>query len=195
MNELMIESQHKVLNYVMSPYAGTSYLVSDIESCLEFADRKERNRSMKEERKRIKYFFLPSLLSITKGESMPDVSQTGRGTLKRTAQLKGHFTNEELSPYKKHDPFKLNTSLWPIDGHPSFFYGTIGITGPSGEITEDNKDLLIVETSDWKQLKLHVFFGMAIPEKCMEYMKAAVSMLEAKNEKGNVFHNTLPYNV
>ena len=178
----MTEAMDRVLDYVKSPYASTSYLVSDMESCFEILDKAERNKAFAEGRRTIKNFLLPALVSVVRGESMPCVSNSGRGRLHRVAQLKGCFTKDENSPYKKHKPFKVNTSLWPIEGHPRFLYGTIGITGPSGEITEDNKDLLILETSDWKRMRFHVYPGLAVPDKFLDYALVCVSTIEEKSQ-------------
>ena len=141
---------------------------------------------LKEGRKASYYYcsgqkVLPNRLSIIVGIDCTPVSRSGRGTLAKVGQMKGNFTAVEESPYKKHKPYAVNTSIWPIDGLQRYFYGTLGITGTAGNIDSDCGDLVLFRTSNWQEVSIYVFKGLAQPAHLPEYLQQAVKYLQSLN--------------
>ena len=119
--------------------------------------------------------LLPIRLSFIDPDTSK-VSKSGRGAKARVKQMKANFTGCEESPLKQHKPYKVSTSIWEIEGHKCFFYGTLGITPEEGMPPKDNGDLLAVATSDWKELDVFVFKGMAKPNSVAS-MEGIVSIM------------------
>ncbi len=124
--------------------------------------------------------LLPNRLSIIVGIDCTPISRSGRGTLPKAGQMKGNFTAAEESPYKQYKPYAVNTSLWPVEGLQRYFYGTLGITGSAGSIDSDCGDLVLLFTSDWQEVRLSVFRGLAQPARLPEYLQQAVSFLQSQ---------------
>ena len=122
--------------------------------------------------------LLPKTLSISRAAELGRPARTGRGLLPKVGQMKAAFTRAEESPYKQFKPFKVQTSIWPTEGYRSIFYGTIGITGPSGRIEADNGDLILFATSDWRRVRVAVFSGLAEPTRLPERLAEAAAYLK-----------------
>lgn len=105
--------------------------------------------------------LLPMITSFLRGDKAPAISNTGRGSKAKFGKLSGQFSTPEVSPYKQNKPWRMQTSLWEIDDYPTWYYGTIGITGANGKIDRDNADLVILHTTDWKRVEVYILKGMA----------------------------------
>lgn len=101
--------------------------------------------------------ILPKTLSIM--EFPAEMQSFGRRN--RVRQLKGTFTNGEQSPYKQSKPYKVNTSIWKVEGFSDMYYGTLGVSGAKGRIEGNNGDLIILYTEDWELVRVFIFFGIA----------------------------------
>jgi len=105
--------------------------------------------------------ILPARIGITR-ESFASIHQTGKNHLEKlTGQMKATFRKNEISYYKKYEPFWIHSSIFEIRDFPVFVgYGDIGITNNTGK-TESTGDLLVFHSSDsWKTLSLHLFRGL-----------------------------------
>lgn len=120
--------------------------------------------------------LLPFKISFIKGDIAP-VSGTGRGALKKVAQLKATFTRPEVSPYKIAKPFKVCTSIWRVPNYQCFYYGTIGLVKAEGQPPKDNGDLVVFFTSDWQEVGVYIFKGLANPNDCAD-LQGVVSYLD-----------------
>lgn len=107
--------------------------------------------------------LLPFRICFITGEDSAPVGKSGRGARQKVAQMKAGFTIPEESPYKLAKPYKVCTSVWQVEGHKCFFYGTIGITFAEGQKPVDNGDLVIFYTSNWKAVDVFIFRGLAKP--------------------------------
>jgi hypothetical protein len=87
---------------------------------------------------------------------------------------------QECSPYKQHTPYKVQTGLWKVEGRQTLFYGTLGISNAEGFISRDNADLLLIRTSDWKELDIFIFKGLAGLNKQLDALPDAVKYVESK---------------
>lgn len=123
--------------------------------------------------------LLPKTISIIRGSDSIKVSLVGRGMLPKVGQMKAGFTMAETSPYKQYKPFKVQTSIWQVEGIRTCFYGTIGLTGRSGRIEADNGDLVLFYTTDWKRVLVVVFVGLAEPTRLPANLAEAVQFLKA----------------
>ena len=106
--------------------------------------------------------ILSNRLSITEGD-VTQVAKKGRMLAnKSVGQCLGRFTQQEQSVLKINKPFTLRTQIFRKVDFPQFFgYGSCGISGLDGKVT-DTGDLLIFYTSDSRKTFM-VFFmrGMA----------------------------------
>ena len=124
--------------------------------------------------------LLPKTISISRGADLGKVTRTGRGMLPKVGQMKACFTKAEVSAYKQHKPFKVQTSIWQAEGYRTLYYGTIGITGSSGRIEADNGDLILFSTADWKRVHVAVFVGLAEPTRLPDNLAEAAAFLKKK---------------
>ena len=152
--------------------------------CFYSSDKSERNKSAKEAIKKLaeagQYSLLPYRLTILQGDTMADVSRTGRARLPMDAQMKATFTAIEDSPYKTYAPYQVQTGLWQVLGYKSYYAGSIGVTGCSGRIDRDNSDLIVVHTTDWRRLEVYVFRGLAGTQKQLDYLPEVMDYLTTK---------------
>ncbi len=123
--------------------------------------------------------LLPKTISIAWGMPIGKVANKGRGERLRAGQMKAQFTKVEDSPYKQHKPFRVQTAIWPTENHRSVLYGTIGLTGCSGHIEEDNGDLILFCTYDRKRILVAVFIGLATDQsRRPEWLAQAVEYIK-----------------
>lgn len=171
-------------HYISSPYASSSYLSEKVVEVLQYEEASERNRALREAiRVQISSNannLLPFRISIIRGDAMASVRASGRGAKPLVAQLKAQFTMQECSPYKQHKPYKVQTGLWKVEGRQTLFYGTLGISNAEGFISRDNADLLLIRTSDWKELDIFIFKGLAGLNKQLDALPDAVKYVESK---------------
>ena len=164
MNAEYLQKMTWKAHYLLKAGTGASYYRADFVSLQEIDDAKERKLEVSRKIGQIlrsgEEMLLPIRLSIVQGNSLP-VNHSGRGTRNRMAQLKGAFTQPEQSPYKQYSPYHINTSVWQVEGFKCLFYGTIGISFPTG--IADNGDLVIFKTSDWIDITIYIFKGLAKP--------------------------------
>lgn len=126
--------------------------------------------------------LLPFRICFIQEDAAP-VANTGRGTRKKVAQMKSHFTRGEESPYKIAKPFKACTSIWQVEGTRCFFYGTLGINLQEGAKPTDNGDLVIFYTAGWREVDIYIFKGLAKPNEIAN-LQEAVAFVEAIVAKG-----------
>ena len=164
MNAEYLQKMTWKAHYLLKAGTGASYYRADFLPLAEIADTKERKNAVSGKIEKLirsgKEMLLPIRLSIVQGNDLP-VNHSGRGTRNRIAQLKGAFTLPEQSPYKQYSPYHVNTSVWQVEGFKCLYYGTIGISFPTG--IADNGDLVIFQTSDWIDITIYIFKGLAKP--------------------------------
>lgn len=167
---------------VYEAHTPNCYHNSALDQCFSILDKSERNKMVREAIMTLadegQYSLLPYRISILRGQSMLDVSRTGRARELMDAQLKGTFTQIEDSPYKTYKPFEVQTGLWKVQGYQSYYYGTIGASGINGRIDRDNSDLIIIHTSDWRHLDIFVFRGLAGVQKQLDYLPEVMAYLK-----------------
>ncbi len=105
--------------------------------------------------------LLPFRIGILQGDACRGINHSGRGCRAMDAQLKGAFTQAEISPYKQFPKYEVQTALWRVEGTRTLYYGSVGITGPNGRIDRDNGDLLILRTEDFREVNIFIFRGLA----------------------------------
>lgn len=168
--------------YVKSPYAPTAYYAKSLEGCLSIADKSERGNAIKDRVAELvtsgEEFLLPHRLGIIRGDAMPPTQRNGWGRTPRDAQLKANYTSAEVSPYKQHKPYELHTGLRKVAGEDIYYYGTIGITNPSGRINSGNGDLVIIRTRDWERLEVFVFRGFVDRGRQLDSLPEIISILK-----------------
>ena len=171
-------------HYISSPYASSSYLSEKVVEVLQYEIASERNKALHDairvQVQNNSNNLLPFRISIIRGDAMTSVRATGRGAKPLVAQLKAQFTMQECSPYKQHKPYKVQTGLWKVEGRQTLFYGTLGISNAEGFISRDNADLLLIRTSDWKELDIFIFKGLAGLNKQLDALPDAVKYVESK---------------
>lgn len=123
---------------------------------------------------------LPRLVSISVGVELSHVVRTGRGALPKVGQMKATFTRAEASPYKRYKPYKVQTSIWRVQGTCSYYYGSLGISNARGKIVGDNGDMLVLYTADWKRVEVYIFAGLAEPMRLPQHLAEAVDYLQGK---------------
>lgn len=182
MNRLFLQSVMWRGNYVLSPFTSASYYAKSLEGNFQLTNDSERRRAMKDGVRNLvesgEEWLLPHRVGILVGESMASVSGSGRSGKRMDAQLKGAFTLAEQSPYKVNKPFQVQTGLWRCEGERSIYYGSIGISGVSGKVQEDNGDLIIVRTSDWRKLEVFIFRGLAGTQKHLDFLPEVVEFVK-----------------
>lgn len=168
--------------YLRSPFTQASYYAEILERNFEIWDRATREKAMKEDVKGLAENgynqLLPYRIGILQGESCREINKSGRGSRAMDAQLKGAFTRNEVSPYKKFPKYEVQTALWRVDGYQTMYYGSIGITGQNGKIDRDNGDLLIMRTEDFNRVEIFLFRGLAGPHKHLTNLDAAISCVK-----------------
>lgn len=182
MNNKFIENSMWKGRYVLSPYTNASYYASNLERDFEVTDKTERERAIKNDVKVLvqsgEEWLLPHRLGILRGSSMASFSHSGRARKKMEAQLKGRFTQIEHSPYKQYKPFEVQSGLWQVEDSQIYYYGSVGISGPTGRVETDNADLLIVRTPDWKTIDICVFKGLAGVHKQLDHLQDVLAFLK-----------------
>lgn len=121
-------------------------------------------------------FLLPVRLSFG-GSELARIDFRGRGTRERFAQMKGSFTQQEESPYKRKKPFKVGTAVWTCRSSKNLFCGTLGITQREGAGPSDNGDLIYFKTADWDAVEVIIFKGLARPNEYADNAKAEAFLL------------------
>ena len=153
-------------HYILKSGTNASYIWAPFAQVDRIADAKARKEATAEliakNRREGWKMLLPFRLYFIQEDAAP-VAFTGRGTRKKVAQLKAHFTTCEESPYKIAKPYKVCTSVWEVPGTKCFFYGTIGINLVEGTKPIDNGDLVIFHTAGWKDVGIYIFKGLAKP--------------------------------
>lgn len=124
--------------------------------------------------------LLPKTISIVRGEGNIKVIRSGRGLLPKVGHMKAGFTKAETSPYKQFKPYRVQTSIWQVEGYRTLYYGTIGLTGITGRIEGDNGDLILFYTSDWKRVQVVVFVGLADPVRLPANLAEAVAFIKSQ---------------
>lgn len=169
-------------HYLLSPFASASYYSSKVEDVLKISSDRERKQAMHDAVRGLvesgDVNLLPYRVGIIQGCAMASVKASGRGLKPMVAQLKAKFTQQETSPYKQHKPYLLQTGLWQVEGTQSYYYGTLGINDVSGKINRDNSDLIIVRTSDWMDLEVFVFRGLAGVDKQLDCLPEVLECLK-----------------
>lgn len=172
-------------DYVLAPNTSASYYSMDVEMALYFQDDRMRRKQIKQAVlqavKNGNEHLLPYRIGILQGDSIVSVNHTGRALKPMVAQLKASFTSVEESPYKQHKPFVVQTGLWQVEGKQMYYYGTLGISNKAGKIIQDNADLIVIRTSDWKSLSVYVFRGLAGVNKQITCLPEVIAFLEESN--------------
>ena len=168
--------------YVCSPYTSSSYYATSLESNFQFPDKSTRDKAMKAGVRELveagEKWLLPHRIGILVGDKMASVSGSGRASRRMDAQMKGAFTQAETSPYKVNKPFQVQTGLWRCEGERTLFYGSMGISGASGKVEQDNGDLILVRTSDWKRVEVFIFRGLAGTQKQLDFLPEVVEFVK-----------------
>lgn len=152
-------------HYTLKSGTNASYILTPF-ARFEELDRKAKGEAIKQ--KIVDIFsgggemLLPIRICIIADDCAP-VSQSGRGTKKKVAQMKAVFTKPEESPYKIAKPYKVCTSIWQCEGYKCYFWGTIGLTKAENTKPQDNGDLVVFYTENWKEVGVYIFKGLAKP--------------------------------
>lgn len=168
--------------YLRSPYTQASYYAECLSRNFEDWDKKSRDRAMKADVKGLvaggARHLLPYRVGVLQGDACREINHSGRGCRAMDAQLKGAFTQAEISPYKQFPKYEVQTALWRVEGSQTLYYGSVGITGPKGKIDRDNGDLLILRTEDFDRLEIFIFKGLAGKQKQLDYLQDAVEFVK-----------------
>lgn len=174
-------------SYILSPFASASYYSSKVEDVLKISSDRERKQAMHDAVRGLvesgDVNLLPYRMGIIQGGAMASVKASGRGLKPLKAQLKAKFTQQEVSPYKQHKPYLVQTGLWQVEGTHSYYYGTLGVSDESGKISRDNSDLIIIWTTDWRVLDVFVFRGMAGVEKQLDCLPEVLEYLKCHGSR------------
>ena len=168
--------------YFRSPFTQASFYAECLSRNFEICAKSEREKAMKEDVKGLvsggAMQLLPYRIGILQGDACRNINQSGRGCRAMDAQLKGAFTQAEISPYKQFPKYEVQTALWRVEGSRTLFYGSVGITGPNGRIDKDNGDLLILRTEDFDRVEIFIFKGLAGTQKQLDYLPDAVEFVK-----------------
>lgn len=182
MNTRFIESSMWRGNYVLSPFTSASYYAESLEGNFQLVEDSERRKAMKESIRELvasgEVWLLPHRIGVLVGDKMASVSGSGRASRRMDAQMKGAFTQAETSPYKVNKPFQVQTGLWRVSGERSLYYGSIGVSGVTGRVEEDNGDLVLVRTTDWRRLEVFIFKGLAGTQKQLDFLPEVVEFVK-----------------
>lgn len=168
--------------FFLNPETSSSFYASEVVDSLNVNGRGAQKQAISDlleaTRKAGRELLLPYRIGVIPTINAPKINESGRGEVFSVGQLKGKFTEIQNSPYKVFPPFEVHTSLWRIEGKPLLYYGTIGITGSSGRIAQDNGDLLIARTADWKALNIFIFRGLAGRSQQLSHLQEATEYVE-----------------
>lgn len=168
--------------YMVCPGTKASFYAEALAVNFELANASERKKANQETIKKLvqsgEYWLLPHRIGVLVGTEMASSSGSGRAGKRMDAQLKGAFTVLEVSPYKQHKPFEVQTGLWRVEGERTLYYGTLGITGTEGKIIQDNGDLLLLRTTDWRRLEIFIFKGLAGLNKQLDNLPEVVEYVK-----------------
>lgn len=171
-----------MFGYRYIAHTNSCYHLASVDGCFNITDKSKRDRAVKDKIKKLveagELSLLPHRITILTGMAMAKVRNEGRAKTPMVAQLKGSFTAIEDSPYKCYKPYNVQTGLWKVDGYQSYFVGSLGTSGTNGRIERDNSDLLIVHTTDWRELDLYVFRGLAGTQKQLDYLPDVMAHLK-----------------
>lgn len=170
-------------HYILKPGTTTSFVWDRFANIDTLEDRKEKAAAttalIEDNRREGREMLLPMRVCFT-DPSIAPVAYSGRGTRSKIKQMKSYFTKIEESPYKIAKPYRVCTSVWQIDGTRCFFYGTLGITPAENLKPTDNGDLIVFYTTDWKEVQVFIFKGLAKPneeanlQQVQEYVESIV---------------------
>ena len=167
MNKELLRKLMWKAHYSLKENTNSVYLFQNfipIEGIQDKAQKKASTIQMiKQMEEEGKSLLLPLKIYFITGEDSAPVRRSGRGTRKSVTQMKSQFTIPEKSPYKMAKPYKVCTSVWEIEGHKCFFYGTIGINFTENGRPKDNGDLVLFYTPNWKEVDVFIFRGLAKP--------------------------------
>lgn len=137
MNNELLQKKHQVLMYELKPGTASSFY------------QKEGQRNL-----------LPERLGFSKN-GFVEIDKTGRTRVeKQVGQIVGNFKKNEVSPYKKHKPFSIFSTVWAFCQFPSFVgYGDIGLSNEAGN-TVSTKDLFILYSPCTEKIEVHLFPGL-----------------------------------
>ena len=180
MNNQFIEKSMYRYNYIA--HSKASFHLESIDSCFSIPDDSQRNKVVREMVKSLveggEFCLLPHRISLLRGMDMASVKNTGRALKPMDAQIKGSFTTIEDSPYKCYKPYQVQSGLWKVEGYQSYYAGSLGTSGVNGKIDQDNGDLVVVHTSNWRTLEVFVFRGLAGTQKQLDYLPEVMKYLK-----------------
>lgn len=166
MNREFLKKMMWEAHYILKPGTTTSFVLDRFAKIDTLEDRKEKAAAtsalIEDNRKEGREMLLPLRVCFT-DPSIAPVAYSGRGTRAKVKQMKSYFTKGEESPYKIAKPFRVCTSVWQIPGTRCFYYGTLGITPAKDQKPIDNGDLIVFYTSDWRDVQVFIFKGLAKP--------------------------------
>lgn len=131
---------------------------------------------------------LPNRMSIKKGMGFiqgKDSEKVKFGNSIKIGEISGKFTKKEESPLKRFYPFAVYTSLFRRIDYPRIIaYGTIGISDEHAKkIVDDNGDLIVIDTDDWKLFRILYFRGLGdIPEHIEQALTYADNYLHGNKD-------------
>ena len=173
-------------HYVLKPGTTTTFTWAPFAQIDAIEDREAKKAATTEliarNRREGRQLLLPFRICFIQEDAAP-VANTGRGTRKKVAQMKSHFTRCEESPYKIAKPFKACTSVWQVEGTRCFYWGTLGINMQEGSKATDNGDLIIFYTAGWKEVDIFIFKGLAKPNEIAN-LHEAVAFVEGIAARG-----------
>lgn len=182
MNNQYLRASLWQATYFRSPYTQASYYAEELARNFEIANDAERRKVMKAEVRGLvsggERHLLPYRIGILQGDSCRSIHQSGRGCRAMDAQLKGAYTQAEISPYKQYPKYEVQTALWRVEGSRTMYYGSVGITGANGRIDRDNGDLLIMRTEDFDKVEIFIFRGLAGTSKQLDHLQDAVEFVK-----------------
>ena len=148
-NNELFQKKHQVLIYELRQGTSSSFYQKD--------GKKE---------------LLPQRIGFSKNGFL-QIASTGRAMVeKKVGQIVGTFKKNEISPYKKHKPFSIFSTVWESNQYPSFIgYGDIGLTNEKGK-TISSKDLFILYSPCPDIIEIHLFAGLVqFKNLVFEYLK------------------------
>jgi hypothetical protein len=182
MNTSFLDNIVWIDEFILNTETSSSFYASEVSDALNVQGRGEQKQAIKDllraNREAGRELLLPYRIGVIPTINAPKINDSGRGNVFSIGQLKGKFTEIQNSPYKVYPPYEIHTSLWKVEDKPLLYYGTIGITGSRGKIAQDNGDLLIVRTSDWKALNIFIFKGLAGRSQQLSHLTEATEYVE-----------------
>lgn len=182
MNNQYLQASLWQATYIRSPYTTASYYAECLSRNFEEWDKRARDRAMKADVKGLvaggARHLLPYRIGILQGDACREINHSGRGKKPMDAQLKGAFTQAEISEYKQFPKYEVQTALWLVEGSRTLYYGSVGITGPKGKVDRDNGDLLLLRTEDFDRVEIFIFKGLAGHQKQLDFLGDAVEFVK-----------------